>query len=106
MNLKDEISTINSKIKELKLKKKNYFADNSKHLFNYFEEKKNISNGENQNINVLNSFFKIKEEKCPERQDLSKHSIINYWKMSIMKLQIFKTLFLKVIFVYFVMKVK
>jgi hypothetical protein len=80
MNLKDEISTINSRIKQLKLKKKNYFADNSKHLFNYFEEKKNISNGENQNINVLNSFFKIKEEKCPERQDLSKHSIINYWK--------------------------
>tara|TARA_Y100000816_G_scaffold292604_1_gene288997 strand:+ start:1170 stop:2282 length:1113 start_codon:yes stop_codon:yes gene_type:complete len=81
MNLKDEISEINQEIKTLKSKKKKYFLDNSKHLFNYFEGKKNISTGEVQNVNVLNSFFKIKnEEEFVEKQDISKISIINYWK--------------------------
>ena len=46
MNIKDQISSINSQIKSLKLKKKKYFLDNSKPLFNYFEDKKNISSGE------------------------------------------------------------
>lgn len=80
MNLKDEIANINNEIKLLKVKKKDYFNNNSKHLFNYFEGKKNISNGESQNVNVLNSFFKIKEEKGIEKLDMAKQSIIKYWK--------------------------
>jgi hypothetical protein len=37
--------------------------DNSKYIFEYFENKKNISTGvATQQVNILNSFFKIKQE--------------------------------------------
>jgi hypothetical protein len=47
------------------MKKKEYYLDNSKYIFEYFENKKNISNGANVNTsnnktNLINSFFKIK----------------------------------------------
>uniref|UniRef100_A0A6C0J3S0 Uncharacterized protein n=1 Tax=viral metagenome TaxID=1070528 RepID=A0A6C0J3S0_9ZZZZ len=63
MNIRDRIVAINAEISKLKNKKKNYLLDNSKHIFDYFEQKKQISedsNTVNQNSNVLNSFFKIK----------------------------------------------
>ena len=63
MNIRDRIIVINAEISKLKNKKKNYLLDNSKHIFDYFEQKKQISedsNTVNQNSNVLNSFFKIK----------------------------------------------
>jgi hypothetical protein len=57
-------------IKELKNKKKEYFLDNSKYIFDYFENKKNISNinsnySENNKTNILNNFFKINIDKNP-----------------------------------------
>ena len=85
MNIKDQISTINDEIKSLKMKKKKYFLDNSKPLFNYFEDKKNISSGENKNVNVLNSFFKIKSGDSANVIDESKKSN-NIGKMFIMTL--------------------
>ena len=80
MNFKDEIKNINEKIKLIKKKKKKYYLDNSQHLFNYFEDKKNISTGDSKNVNVLNSFFKISEENINTKVDNSKKSIIQYWK--------------------------
>ena len=49
MEIKDRIKEINQTIKELKLKKNNYFLDNSKYIFEYFENKKNINNVEETN---------------------------------------------------------
>jgi hypothetical protein len=46
MELKDRIREINETIKDLKDKKNNYFLDNSKYIFEYFENKKNIDNAE------------------------------------------------------------
>ena len=68
MDIKDNIKEINNTIKTLKNKKKEYFLDNSKYIFEYFENKKNISDGgvqDNQTTKhkLLNSFFKIKDEK-------------------------------------------
>ena len=60
MELKDRHAAIDATIKDLKLQKKKYLLDNSKHIFNYFEEKKQISSGGNKNVNVLNTFFKVK----------------------------------------------
>jgi len=80
MNIKDQISNINNEIKKLHLKKKKYFLDNSKPLFSYFEEKKNISSGENKKVNVLNSFFKIKSQDTTAVVDHSKKAIVQYWK--------------------------
>jgi len=66
LDLEDKINEINEKLKYFKSKKKEYYLDNSKFIFEYFENKKNISSNNNvQNITnkakVLNSFFKIKE---------------------------------------------
>ena len=66
LDLKDRIEEINEEIKNIKMKKKEYFLDNSKYIFDYFENKKNISNGvENANKSkskILNSFFKINQD--------------------------------------------
>jgi hypothetical protein len=66
LDLKDRVEEINEEIKNIKMKKKEYFLDNSKYIFDYFENKKNISNGvENANKSkskLLNSFFKINQD--------------------------------------------
>ena len=66
LDLKDRIEEINEEIKNIRMKKKEYFLDNSKYIFDYFENKKNISNGV-ENVNkskskLLNSFFKINQD--------------------------------------------
>jgi hypothetical protein len=80
MALKDTIKEINKEMNEIKNKKKQYYLDNSKHLFTYFEERKKISEGETKNVNVLNNFFKQKDNDINNHKDISKHSIIQYWK--------------------------
>jgi hypothetical protein len=66
LDFKDRVEEINDEIKNIKIKKKEYFLDNSKYIFDYFENKKNISNGvENANKSkskILNSFFKINQD--------------------------------------------
>jgi len=65
LDIQDKINDINESIKEIKSKKKEYFLDNSKYIFEYFENKKNISEGGIQaatnKTKMVNSFFKIKE---------------------------------------------
>jgi hypothetical protein len=68
LDIQDKINEINLLLKKLKLKKKEYFLDNSKYIFDYFENKKNISNvnsnnNENNKTNILNNFFKINIDK-------------------------------------------
>lgn len=66
LDIKDRIEELSNEIKNIKMKKKEYFLDNSKYIFDYFENKKNISNGvENSNKSkskILNSFFKINQD--------------------------------------------
>ena len=80
LDIEDQIEQINATIKETKLKKKEYYLDNSKYIFEYFENKKNISTGANVNTtnsktNLINSFFKIKKN---EEDDLHLKSEIEY----------------------------
>ena len=87
MDLKDKILEINDEIKKLKREKKKYYVENSSYIFNYFEEKKKVSNGDNnQNMNVLNSFFKIKSKDTNE-ENINSDKYMNsrmtyqkYWK--------------------------
>jgi hypothetical protein len=82
LDIVDRIDEIKKTIKELKTKKKEYFLDNSKYIFDYFENKKNISTGNttigseiatNTNKhNLLKNFFKIKEEKTNEKNENAK----------------------------------
>jgi hypothetical protein len=68
LEYKDKIIEINENIKQIKGRKKEYFLDNSKFIFDYFENKKNISTGTTMQSNIsdktkiLNSFFKIKQD--------------------------------------------
>ena len=56
--LKDNIQKINRKINYIKNKTKEYYLDNSKYIFNYFEEKKNINN-ECNNVKIVDNFFNL-----------------------------------------------
>jgi hypothetical protein len=58
LDLKDKIKDIKQNIKEIKMKKKNYFLNNSKYIFEYFENKKAIAEGNNK-TKILNKFFNI-----------------------------------------------
>jgi len=64
LDYKDRIVEIGRLVVSLKAKKKEYFLDNSKHIFDYFENKKNISKGEvvQSTSNKLDTFFKIKTD--------------------------------------------
>jgi hypothetical protein len=67
LDLTDKINELKENIKETHKKKKEYLLDNSKYIFEYFENKKNISTGINsQNANnkskLVNNFFKIRDQ--------------------------------------------
>jgi len=66
LEINDKIIDLKEIIKQTQNKKKEYLLDNSKYIFEYFENKKNISTGvkcdTNNKSNAINKFFKIKEE--------------------------------------------
>jgi hypothetical protein len=84
LDIKDKLIQIKTKIIQLKQKKNNYLLNNSKYIFQYFEEKKKISSGDNsQNVNKLNTFFKIKntnELNSNNENENSKNIHYKYWK--------------------------
>jgi hypothetical protein len=85
MEIRDKIRANKLKIKEIKQEKKQYFLNNSKYIFGYFEDKKDISTGGGkQNVNVLHSFFKVKsvnpDRTDPDKYTQSKNLYQNYWK--------------------------
>ena len=63
LEMKDRILELKEEIKCIQHKKKDYFLNNSKYIFEYFENKKNISSGtiSQTNVNksnIVNNFFK------------------------------------------------
>jgi hypothetical protein len=67
LDYQDKINELTKTIKETKIKKKDYFLDNSHFIFEYFENKKSISDGSTiqkptNKSKLVNNFFKIKEE--------------------------------------------
>lgn len=80
MEIKDRIKEINETVKELKIKKTNYFLNNSKYIFEYFENKKNINNvdeptkfvtSKNQ---LLFNIFKIKQENVDTEKNADENN--------------------------------
>ena len=63
LNIEDKIKAIKEKIAQLNAYKKKYHLDNSSLVFEYFENKKKISEGMTQ-TKVLDSFFKKKTESA------------------------------------------
>lgn len=89
LDIRDKIKSIQQQIKDLRVQKKQYLLENSRYIFQYFEEKKQISGGGGTsiaNVNVLNSFFKIRA-KSTESSDINsekytqaKSMYQNYWR--------------------------
>jgi hypothetical protein len=83
LTIKERILSNQKKIKALSLQEKNYYLENSKYIFAYFEQKKDISSGKG-NKNVLNSFFKIPSKNDDfiniEKYNQSKKIYQSYWK--------------------------
>jgi len=82
LDMIDTIKHISQTIREIKNKKKEYFLDNSKYIFDYFENKKDISNGKEQ-VNTLTSknkaldkLFKIKREDANDCENKSEQENI------------------------------
>ena len=67
LEIEDKINLIKKNIKDIKIKKKKYYLDNSKYIFDYFENKKQISVGNNKTTK-LDSFFKIKNNSVKETE--------------------------------------
>ena len=68
LNFVDEANNLLRKIRSLKRDKKNYYKNNSHHIFTYFEKKKNISSSQPQTSvvsknNTINKFFNIGEKE-------------------------------------------
>ena len=77
LDYKDRILEIRIMIKELKQKKKEYYLNNSKHIFDYFEDKQNISKKETTSKNkLLNTFFKIDTGEEQTANNVTKESSI------------------------------
>ena len=82
LDIEDKITELTEKIRETKSKKKEYFLDNSKFIFEYFENKKSISDGNSVQAStnkskLVNSFFKIKQDNTDElKQQLENNNIV------------------------------
>ena len=80
LDIKDEIIRIKNQIKDIKKNQKQYYLKNSTYIFNYFEDKKDIENG-NTNTKILNSFFKIDDKNSKSTEELDRNSnLYNYLK--------------------------
>ena len=73
LDIIDKNRMLKRKILELKKKRKEYYLDNSKYIFKYFENKKEISKDNNKKV-VLNNFFK---KKTKHNDDVNNESLTN-----------------------------
>lgn len=81
MTIKDKIKDITETVKSLKVKKNDYFLDNSKYIFEYFENKKNICNVDNKVTTknaLLDKFFKIDKSNNDQTDKINKNVIQKY----------------------------
>ena len=72
----DKKKDLKKDMSRLKSKKINYMLDNSKYIFDYFENKKKVSEGEteSQNSKKLESFFKINNDAENIKQDVERNN--------------------------------
>lgn len=55
-DIEDRIKKLNSKIRKLEKAKKDYYLQNSEHIFSYFEQKKGLEEGQSK-VRSLDAFF-------------------------------------------------
>ena len=85
LNLQDRIHEINSEIRIIKNSKKQYFLENSKYIFDYFENKKNISKDIQQakpsKLSIIDTFFKLNQTTEPQEvEPINTNTISKYFQ--------------------------
>ena len=79
IDLEDKLFEIKESIKINNAKIKNYYLNNSKYIFDYFENKKEITQGTNK-TKLLNSFFKVEEENDSNNQNkINENNVQKYF---------------------------
>jgi hypothetical protein len=80
MDIQDRINEIEETIKVTKSKKKEYFLDNAKFIFDYFENKKNISKGSvpAYKNKAIDNFFKIKNSETNKSENKTNNIVQKY----------------------------
>jgi hypothetical protein len=78
LDMIDKIKELKQTTKSMKEKKINYFLDNSKYIFEYYENKKNISKDTKNNpkSKLIHNFFKINQEEsvlCDQKNIVQKY---------------------------------
>ena len=73
LDIIDKIKDLKKEIKSLKKFKKDYYLQNSELIFEYFDSKKKISDGELVNKKSLNNFFNISNKDDIEISKLNKN---------------------------------
>jgi hypothetical protein len=77
IEIQDTLRDITSQINCIKKKNKQYYLNNNRYIFDYFENKKEISNNTNK-TKILNSFFKINSEEDAQITNENKYSVQKY----------------------------
>lgn len=65
LDIEDRIKEINVQIRDMRRKEKNYYLDNSSLVFEYFENKKEVTEGKNKTT-LLEDFFNVDKTKTNE----------------------------------------
>ena len=74
LSLEDRLYHVREEIKAIKNARTNYYLDNGKYIFDYFERKKAITKNTNKK-QVLNSFFNISTEESKKQKQNEIRSI-------------------------------
>ena len=77
LEINDKIFDLSNEIKSIKKKKKDYYLNNNQYIFEYFENKKEVSMNNNK-TKLLNSFFKINSVDCSNNSCENKEKILKY----------------------------
>jgi len=68
LELRDRLAVLKTEIRKIRGKKKEYLLNNSQYIFDYFEKKKDLSEG-NSRTRILHSFFAKGNAKKGETQE-------------------------------------
>ena len=81
LEIEENLDVIKKERQFYKTEKKEYYLQNMQHIFNYFESKKNISNGlNNEKVKSLNNFFNISSENQSIQGDETLSSVQSYFQ--------------------------
>ena len=83
LNIQDKIIEIKKYIKNIKIKEKEYLLKNSQYIFDYFEDKKNISDNIKQPTTLLDNFFNLQKIDKADNFELKEMNNIKKYFLNI-----------------------